>query len=916
MANLFELAAKLTLDSSDYEKGIEAAKQAAANFSKGLTAIVTETQNADRMVNAAADSAENLGRAAENASESISETTRSADSSASKFKNFQSAIQTIISKFSEFARSNSTVQRAVETVKTKFETFRGVLDKAKSKIQEVTDKGKNLADRGLSKIQSGIEKVKSKFEPAISTFSKAKGWLEKLKDRFKKVGDEEDKTSEKTSRFGDIVKGMLTADAIKTGLGMLWSGIKRVGQVFIDIGKQAVDAYGNYEQLAGGIKKLYGDASKEVMNNAKQAYLTSGMSANQYMEQSTKFSAALINSLGGDTKEAARLTDVAMRSIADNFNTFGTDIESVQNAFQGFAKGNYMMLDNLSLGYGGTKKEMERLISDANKYAKTIGETSNLSIDSFADIVKAIELVQKKQGIYETTSKEAATTIQGSLNMTKAAWENLLVAIADEDADFDTAIDNLIESATAAGENLIPRIEQVIKGMGRAIEKLLPIALSEAPKAIARYAPEVLKSIKSLFSVIYISLQNLLTETDWNALGGKIATGINAIDWQSLFAMFVNNFSNQVIALLDLLIGFVETIDWYKLGENIINSTIAMVENIDWASVISKAFELLGAAIGGIKSLADGLAQATWDAIKAGFEATKNYFNKYIEDAGGNVIEGLFNGIIHAVSSIGSWIYSNIFKPFIDGFKNAFGIHSPSTVMAQMGKFIIDGLVNGIKDMPAKVWNFLVQTVQKAIQFGTDMKNKAIEAARTFKDNIVNGLKSLPEKMASIGGNVVKGLWNGIKNVKDWILDKIKGFGSGVLNGIKKALGIASPSKFTKQYGKFLVEGLAIGVDKNADEAVSSVEKLSSKIKNAFDSDVLSAKFGELPDLNTDISTSLTASNATMNTESNTDRLLMMILEALTQLDDGMKEKIKSAVDGMGVNWNDRELGRFVKTYA
>ena len=236
--------------------------------------------------------------------------------SASKFKNFQSAIQTIISKFSEFARSNSTVQRAVETVKTKFETFRGVLDKAKSKIQEVTDKGKNLADRGLSKIQSGIEKVKSKFEPAISTFSKAKGWLEKLKDRFKKVGDEEDKTSEKTSRFGDIVKGMLTADAIKTGLGMLWSGIKRVGQVFIDIGKQAVDAYGNYEQLAGGIKKLYGDASKEVMNNAKQAYLTSGMSANQYMEQSTKFSAALINSLGGDTKEAARLTDVAMRSIA------------------------------------------------------------------------------------------------------------------------------------------------------------------------------------------------------------------------------------------------------------------------------------------------------------------------------------------------------------------------------------------------------------------------------------------------------------------------------------------------------------------------------------------------------------------------------------------------------------------------
>lgn len=573
-------------------------------------------------------------------------------------------------------------------------------------------------------------------------------------------------------------------------------------------------------------------------------------------------------------------------------------------------------MDNLSLGYGGTKKGMERLISDANKYAKTIGETSNLSIDSFADIVKAIELVQKKQGIYETTSKEAATTIQGSLNMTKAAWENLLVAIADEDADFDTAIDNLIESATAAGKNLIPRIEQVIKGMGRAIEKLLPIALSEAPKAIARYAPEVLESVKSLFSVIYNSLQNLLTETDWNALGGKIAAGINAIDWSSLFAMFASNFSNQLIASLDLLTGFIENVDWYKLGEDIINSVLAMVENIDWGAVISKTFELLGAALGGLQSLADGLAQAAWDAIKSGFEATKDYFNKYIEDAGGNIIKGLFNGIIHAVSSIGSWIYNNIFKPFIDGFKNAFGIHSPSKVMQDQGKHIVDGLINGIKNMPEKVWNFLVSTVSKAAQFGIDMKNKAVEAARTFKDNIVNGLKSLPGKMADIGGNVVKGLWNGIKNVKDWIFDKIKGFGSGVLNGIKKALGIASPSKFTKQYGKFLVEGLAIGVDKNADEAVSSVEKLSSKIKNAFDSDVLSAKFGELPDLNTDISASLTASNATMNTESNTDRLLMMILETLTQLDDGMKDKIKSAVDGMGFNWNDRELGRFVKSYA
>lgn len=936
MANLFELAAKLTLDSSDYEKGIEAAKQAAANFAKGLTSVVTAVTTTDRAVNNAADSAENLGagtsnaadgvnmlnqaeaqttqaanamaraeenaadsaenlsQSAENASESISETEQSASSSVSKFKNFQSAIQTIISKFGEFARSNNTVQRAVETVKTKFETFRGVLDKAKSKIQEVTDKGKNLADRGLSKIQSGIEKVKSKFEPAINAFSKAKGWLEKLKDKFKKVGDEEDKTSEKTLKFGDIVKSILTADAIKAGLGMLWSGIKRVGQAFINLGKSAVDAYGNYEQLADGVKKLYGNASKIVMENAKQAYKTSGMSANQYMEQATMFSAALVNSLGGNTKKAAELTDVAMRSIADNFNTFGGDIESVKNAFSGFSKQNFAMLDNLRLGYGGTKSEMERLISDANEYAKTIGEASNLSIDSFADIVTAIDLVQRKQKIAGTTTEEAQKTIQGSLNMTKAAWENLLVGIADENADFDTLIDNLIDSATAAGENLIPRVEQVIKGIGRAIEKLLPIALEEAPKAIARYAPEVWNTVKNLLSIIYTSLNDTLVNTDWNALGGKIADGINNIDWVSLFGDIGETISNALVATLNLLSGFVENVDWFNLGQEIFYSIVAVVENIDWQEVVATAFRLLGAAIGGAGALIGGLSTAIKSVFEMAKAEVKAYFDEKIKEAGGNVVKGIFNGIIEGLANVGSWIYNNIFLPFINGFKAAFGIHSPSTVMITMGKYLIDGLLNGIKNAPARVMEVFGQVKNKITSWGSGILTT----------------------VRQIGGHLMTGLISGINDKVGSVYKKISDVGQSIVSKVKSVFGVHSPSTVMKQIGDYLMQGLSIGISENSSDAVSSVEKLSSKIKNAFDSDVLSAKFGELPDLNTDISASLTASNATMNTESNTDRLLMMILETLTQLDDGMKDKIKSAVDGMGFNWNDREVGRFVKSYA
>ena len=229
--------------------------------------------------------------------------------------------------------------------------------------------------------------------------------------------------------------------------------------------KKSVDAYGEYEQLAGGVKKLFGEeASAEVMKYANDAYKTAGMSANQYMEQATQFSAALINSLG-DQSAAAKQTDVAMRAISDNYNTFGGDIQNVQNAFQGFAKGQFNMLDNLRLGYGGTRGEMERLIADANEYAKANGMAADLSIDSFSDIVTAIDLVQQKQGIAGTTAAEAASTIQGSLNMTKAAWQNLVAGFANPDADLGQLMDNLVIAIVGdkQGKGLLNQIVPAIQ---------------------------------------------------------------------------------------------------------------------------------------------------------------------------------------------------------------------------------------------------------------------------------------------------------------------------------------------------------------------------------------------------------------------------------------------------------------------
>lgn len=317
--NLFELAAKLTLDSSDYEKGIEVAKQAAANFSKGLTAIVTATQTANRAVNNAADSAETLGAETANAADGVDALRQAESNVARTSDNAANSIGSTADAVSELQDSSESVTRT---------------------IGESADSMNNAAGEARD-LSRELDRAESEFddtEDAVDDYTES---ADDAAKSTRKLGDEEEKTTKKTSTFKDTLKAILTSDAIKAGLSAIVNGVKAVGRAFINLGKSAVDAYGNYEQLAGGIKKLYGDASKEIMNNAKQAYLTSGMSANQYMEQSTKFSAALINSLGGDTKEAARLTDVAMRSIADNFNTFGTDIESVQNAFQGFAKGNY-----------------------------------------------------------------------------------------------------------------------------------------------------------------------------------------------------------------------------------------------------------------------------------------------------------------------------------------------------------------------------------------------------------------------------------------------------------------------------------------------------------------------------------------------------------------------------------------------
>ena len=354
--------------------------------------------------------------------------------------------------------------------------------------------------------------------------------------------------------------------AAKVGMKAAAAGAAATVTSIAAVGKQALDAYAKYEQMVGGVDKLFGTgaastveeyaeqvgksvdkvqgefnklqkASQTVQKNAEAAYKTAGMSANSYMESVTGFSAALINSLGGDTTKAAKQADVAMRAISDNANTFGTDTETIVQTYQSLARGNYAMLDNLKLGYGGTKTELERLVSDANKYAaankdvaKEVGVSSKLQVSSFSDVVSAIELIQRKQQIAGTTAREAATTIEGSVNSMQAAWENWVTELGKDDADISKTTTRLVKSAVTAASNVIPRVAEIMTSMGEAIGKQLPRVQKMLAKQFSKMDfGSMLKSLQSGASGILEGISSVVSSIDWTGVASSIANGIAGV---------------------------------------------------------------------------------------------------------------------------------------------------------------------------------------------------------------------------------------------------------------------------------------------------------------------------------------------------------------------------------------------------
>ncbi|MBQ2336060.1 MAG: phage tail protein, partial [Victivallales bacterium] len=371
------------------------------------------------------------------------------------------------------AKKTELLGKTIEANKQKLEILSKQYEAAQAKLQELAkameeaqksgdpqaiEKATNAYNKQAGVVADLSTKM-SKTETEISKASKAMEAggeaAEEEGEGLEEAGEKSDDLSEKISKMSKIMTTEFVAKAAKAVI----SALKEIGKAAIDAGKTIVSSYADYEQLTGGVETLFKGSSKTVMQYANEAYKAAGMSANEYMETVTGFSASLISSLGGDTEKAAQYANRAIVDMSDNANKMGTDMQSIQNAYQGFAKQNYNMLDNLKLGYGGTKEEMARLIADASKMTdvqRQLGITVDESSMSFDNIVNAISVMQQSMGIAGTTAKEASATISGSIGMLSTSFQNLVTGLGDANADIGTLVNNVIESFTTMLTNVTP----------------------------------------------------------------------------------------------------------------------------------------------------------------------------------------------------------------------------------------------------------------------------------------------------------------------------------------------------------------------------------------------------------------------------------------------------------------------------
>ena len=685
---------------------------------------------------------------------------------------------------------------------------------------------------------------------------------------------------------GGLQSGMgKVASVAQQALGVFTGQMMtRAVDALANLGKSALDSVGQLEQNVGGVETLFGDAADAVIASADRAYQTAGMSANDYMSTVTSFSASLLQSLGGNTEEAAKVADMAIIDMADNANKMGTSMDMIQNAYQGFAKQNYTMLDNLKLGYGGTKTEMERLLADAEKLTGVKYDINNLN-----DVYQAIHAVQEEMGITGTTAKEAASTLEGSMASAKAAWDNFMNGSGDADqlADaFATAADNIVKNLA----EIIPRFAETLPALGGAI-------IAQIPGLVAAIVPAVLSAGQSVLK----QLQDAVLDFDFAGTADKVVQMITGFiegdglgslldSLVTIFTGIVNGISSMLPSLLPALIELISYVVTslldqlpaildcaleliLGLAQGILAALPVLIEALPEVissiveflisavpQIIDAGIELLMALVDALPVIIDALVDALPQIIKATVTALIAAAPQ-IAKAGIKLLGALIEAIPVIVVELAKAV-PDIVAAIIDVLAELPGLIGEVfaeivTDLVEWGQQMLSNAsmamsnmlskVNSIiQELPGKIWTHLVNAVNKVIAWGQQMAQKGAAAATQLFNSIVNGLSSLPSKMAEIGSNIVSGIWNGISSGWNWLTNKVSNLANSLLDAAKDALGINSPSKeFADEVGRWIMPGVGKGLDKSMPATLKDMKAKAGELVSAMRAE-MSASVGQL----------------------------------------------------------------------
>lgn len=688
-------------------------------------------------------------------------------------------------------------------------------------VKSLTDKAKEFAKVKISNIANSLKGLKS-------SFTDGKTGAAGLHTALKKVASVSlSALHSGISKIGSLAKS--AGSAVASGLGSAIKATAKGASVAIGAGVTAVGAlvtgsvkaFADFQQLTGGVETLFGAggqsledyaagigksvdaASSEynklmasqqaVFDNANKAYETAGLSANAYMETVTSFSASLLQSLGGDTQKAASVADQAIIDMADNANKMGTSMDMIQNAYQGFAKQNYTMLDNLKLGYGGTKEEMQRLLTDAGKLANT-----KFDISSYADIIEAIHVIQNDMGITGTTANEAATTISGSAASMKAAWGNMLVSLTTGGDNFNKSIDALVQTSTTFARNVLPAVTGALSGVGKLIEGLAPMVAQELPGLVATVLPSLVNAAQSLVSGLITGISSNIPQM------AQVATQVF-----TAFANFILQSVPQILLVgLDLIVGLAQGLT--QGLPQILQQGVQSIVNF-CNGITSRIPTIITTAIQLIQTLVQGIAQNLPQIIQAGV----------------TMIGSLLQGIVSMLPSILQSALQLIMSLVQGLIQNL-------PLILQTGVQLIQSLIQGIVTMLPMIIQSAIQLIISLVQGLIQNLPMIIQSAVQIVVALAGGLiqaipqlvAAIPQLIAAIVDTIMSTNWLQV----GW--DIVKGIGKGLLDGIKGIFGGGG-----EEGGAAVATGAASGMTSNLGTVTAATTQVSTTMTQGLQPD-------------------------------------------------------------------------------